>query len=515
MAASKETTSPDRESPAATPLDYRAFFESLPGLFLILRPDLTLVAANDAYLEATMTKRDEILGRNVFDVFPDNPDDPAAKGSQSVRASYARVLAQRTPDTMPLLKYDIARPDAEGGAFEERYWNLVNIPVLRNGEVVFIISQVRDVTESVRLSAEHEELARQNEQLAAIVETSFDAIVSTDLDGLVVSWNRGAENIFGYTAREKLGQQHSPFHDPERGAEELSRVRDAIEEDRSDHFETVRRRKDGREVDVAVTLSPVRGTAGKIIGVSEIVRDVTELHRIQKDLCRAKDAADTANRELESFSYSVAHDLRSPLRSLDGFSQALLEDYSSVLDDQGKDYLQRVRRGSQRMGQLIDDLLRLSRITRVGMQRRVVDLGQVAARIVGELRESEPSREVEVDVAGEMVVEGDPELLGVVLQNLIGNAWKFTSKEPAAKIEIGMSERDGRPACFVRDNGTGFDMAFADKLFGAFQRLHSEADFPGTGIGLATVRRIIHRHGGRVWAESEVGRGATFYFTLS
>jgi signal transduction histidine kinase len=221
------------------------------------------------------------------------------------------------------------------------------------------------------------------------------------------------------------------------------------------------------------------------------------------------------NKELEAFAYSVSHDLRAPLRTLDGFSQALLEDYADRLDADGRDYCVRLRAASQRMGQLIDDLLQLSRLTRAEMRREAVDLSAVARAIAAEMRQRDPERQVDVVVADDAVAKGDARLLRVVLENLVGNAWKFTSKHPQARIEFGVTRRDGEQVYYVRDDGAGFDMTYADKLFGAFQRLHSASEFGGTGIGLATVQRVVHRHGGRVWAEGAVGQGATFYFTLS
>ena len=222
-----------------------------------------------------------------------------------------------------------------------------------------------------------------------------------------------------------------------------------------------------------------------------------------------------ANQELEAFSYSVSHDLRAPLRSIDGFSQAVLEDYADKLDDQGKDYLNRVRTATQRMGHLIDDMLTLSRVTRAEMLRGTVDLSALAADVLAELQKSEPERKVDWHIESGLVAQGDAQLLRVALVNLLGNAWKFTGKTASAKIEFGaMRNADGMTEFFVRDNGAGYDMSYADKLFGAFQRLHLASDFPGTGIGLATVQRIVHRHGGRVWAEGAEGKGATFYFTL-
>jgi light-regulated signal transduction histidine kinase (bacteriophytochrome) len=223
----------------------------------------------------------------------------------------------------------------------------------------------------------------------------------------------------------------------------------------------------------------------------------------------------SANKELESFSYSVSHDLRAPLRSIDGFAQALAEDYEDRLDDTGRDYLGRIRRAAQRMGMLIDDLLSLSRVARLELTRTAVDLTAVVTDAAHRLREQDPDRIVEWRIQPGITAEGDARLLQVAIDNLIGNAWKFTTKHNPAVIEFGIATLEGgRRAFMVRDNGAGFDMAHATKLFGAFQRLHGVTEFPGTGVGLATVHRIVHRHGGRIWAESAVGAGATFYFTL-
>lgn len=225
---------------------------------------------------------------------------------------------------------------------------------------------------------------------------------------------------------------------------------------------------------------------------------------------------EAANRELEAFSYSVSHDLRAPLRAMDGFSRAVYEDYGPLLDERGKDYLQRVRAASQRMGHLIDDLLRLSRITRCDLRSQDMDLSTLARELIAELRQREPQRQVEVSIEPNIWVRADPDLMRVVLDNLLGNAWKFThhNQQHPAQITFGRLYEEGEIAYYVRDNGAGFDMAYAGKLFGAFQRLHTRDQFEGTGIGLATVQRVIHRHGGRVWAEAQVGQGAAFYFTL-
>ncbi len=220
------------------------------------------------------------------------------------------------------------------------------------------------------------------------------------------------------------------------------------------------------------------------------------------------------NAELEAFSYSVSHDLRAPLRSIDGFGRALEEQFADKLDEEGLDYLRRVRSAANRMRHLIDDLLSLSRVSRGELQRQAVDLSAIVWTIAAELRETQPERDVSFAIADGLVCSGDPRLLRVALTNLLGNAWKFTAKEPTARIEFGAIDDQGQQTFFIRDDGAGFDMESAHNLFRPFYRMHGPAEFEGTGIGLATVQRIVHRHGGRVWAEGTVDQGATFYFTL-
>jgi PAS domain S-box-containing protein len=231
----------------------------------------------------------------------------------------------------------------------------------------------------------------------------------------------------------------------------------------------------------------------------------------------------SANKELETFAYSVSHDLRTPLRGMDGFSKILLEDYSEALDERGKDYLERVQAAAERMGSLIDDLLSLSRVSRAKLRRMHVNMTTMAESIAQDLKQNAPDRHIVFEIRPGMEVQGDPQLIGIVLENLLGNAWKFTGNCDDAKIEMGILDAEetlemgyaDKSVYFIRDNGAGFDMKYVEKLFGAFQRLHSTAEFPGTGIGLATVQRIIRRHGGKIWAKGDVDKGATFYFTLA
>ena len=275
-------------------------------------------------------------------------------------------------------------------------------------------------------------------------------------------------------------------------------------------------------------------TSGAVVARRDRVWE-EQLEERNAALERAASALRTSNSELEAFAYSVSHDLRAPLRSIDGFSRIVLDRHAAQLSEQAQDYLRRVRAASQRMGQLIDELLTLSRVSRAELRTERLDLSALAASVVADLRDRQPERKVEVTVQEGLAARGDATLVRTVLENLIGNAWKFTAQRETARIEVGALDahdsHDGRRAVgaperrasnrlegqtvyYVRDNGAGFDMAFADKLFGAFQRLHTAAEFEGSGIGLATVLRVIRRHGGWVWAKAAPNQGATFYFTL-
>jgi PAS domain S-box-containing protein len=259
---------------------------------------------------------------------------------------------------------------------------------------------------------------------------------------------------------------------------------------------------------------PLPGDDGGLAYLMGISQDITDSKRTAEALRSAIEASEAANRELEAFSYSVAHDLRAPLRAIDGFSQALIEDCGDKLDDIGRGHVQRVRAATDRMAQLIDGLLALARLASAELRIEDVDLSAVAAAAVEELRRTNPGREVAVEIEARLGCRGDPRLMRVVLDNLLGNAFKFTAKRPRARIEFGAREESGERVYFVRDDGVGFDTQYASKLFSAFQRLHHARDFPGAGIGLATVQRVLRRHGGQIWAESQPDQGATFYFTV-
>jgi PAS domain S-box-containing protein len=362
-----------------------------------------------------------------------------------------------------------------------------------------------------------EALANEAIRRRILIEQSRDGIVVLDKDGKVYESNQQFAKMLGYSLEETLQLSvwdWEYLYPPEQTLEMIRSV-----DETGDHFETQHRRKDGTIYDVEIS------TNGAVFGGEKLIfcvcRDITGRKRAQErlnqtmlELEQSSNRLAATNRELETFSYSVSHDLRSPLRSIDGFSQALLEDYSDKLDEKGRDYLGRLRGASQKMGELIDGLLKLSRLTRAEMHEEPVDLSALAEEIAAELQETQPRHRVKFIIAKQLTARGDTQLLRVLLENLLGNAWKFTGKTPHARIEFGATRNNGRKTYFVKDNGVGFDMTYVDRLFGAFQRLHDSNEFPGTGIGLATVRRIINRHGGTIRAEGAPGKGATFYFTL-
>jgi PAS domain S-box-containing protein len=291
------------------------------------------------------------------------------------------------------------------------------------------------------------------------------------------------------------------------------------------HMNKRYRRPDGSYVWISMTIAPITVRDKSQPRHLCMIEDITDRRKAEEELRRHRDHLEemvkertknleAVNKELSAFSYSVAHDIRAPLRSIDGFSKALLEDCAESLNEESRSYLGRIRTSSQLMAQLLDDVLNLAHVSQADLTRRDVDLSKIARSIAAEIKEAEPSRDTEFVIEPDIVVNGDATLLSLVMKNLLDNAWKFTAKTMHAKIEFAREQKDGKRIYFVRDNGVGFDAAYVDKLFNPFQRLHSKTEFHGTGIGLSIVKRIIHRHGGYVWAEGSVGQGATFYFTV-
>jgi PAS domain S-box-containing protein len=403
-------------------------------------------------------------------------------------------------------------------------WHLSRALPMRNsdGEIVLWVGACTDIDDQKRAA---EALRQSEEQLRRVVQNMPVMMNAVDADGNIIIWNRECEEVTGYSANEIVRNSKAiELLYPDTAYRHQAMAAWAECGSNYCNCEWEINSKQGSVKTVSwFNISeqfPIPGWAAWGIGVDITERKRAELGirqinaQLEQRVVERTAQLEAANAELEAFSYSVSHDLRAPLRSIDGFSQALLEDYMDKLDAPGQNYLHRVRLATQRMGQLIDDLLNLSQVTRSEMHRESVDLSAIAQMIATELQEAEPERQVEFQIVAGLVANGDSRLLRIVLENLLGNAWKFTAKHSRARIEFGRCSHDGVYTYFVRDDGTGFDMAYIDKLFGAFQRLHGITEFQGTGIGLATVQRIIHRHSGRVWAEAAVEQGATFYFTL-
>jgi PAS domain S-box-containing protein len=364
------------------------------------------------------------------------------------------------------------------------------------------------------------------ERLAAVVESSGDAIMTKALDGTITAWNLGAEKVFGYSSEEAVGKPIAMLLPPERAEEEsgiLSRIRRG---ENVAHYDTVRVRKDGKNIDVSVSISLLRDHTGAIVGASKIARDITVRkaaerevqalnHNLEARVIERTAELKASNHELEAFSYSVSHDLRVPIRHIRGFAKILVERFCSSLPAEAQEHLHLIEQGASRMGQLVDELLKLARLGRQVLSVEVTGLSSLVKDVVSLLTPEIEGRQVEWKIGELPFVECDPTLTRQVFQNLISNALKYSRPRSPAVIEIGETEKEGEQAIFVKDNGVGFNMKYSDKLFGVFQRLHVAEEFEGTGIGLATVERIIKKHGGRVWVEAELDRGATFYFTLS
>ncbi|MCC6531266.1 MAG: PAS domain S-box protein [Burkholderiales bacterium] len=361
--------------------------------------------------------------------------------------------------------------------------------------------------------------------LASIVGQSEDAILTRDLDDVIVSWNPGAERLYGYSALEAIGRKARELQLRDMSEQEYRRVLARIRGGQPVRFETRCTTKDGQAVYVFGTAGPMYDDAGKQIGEVVVARDVTELRKARKALQQANNALEqrvaertaqleAAYREAEALSYSIAHDLRAPLRAISGYARILEDELAPILPDQAQRYLKRMGNNAVRLGALIDALLSLQRLSRQPLARTASRLNEAVEDALNWLRGEQPGRDIQIAVDELGAAEVDPALIRLAFANLLSNAIKFTRGRNPACVTVGTLQREGEQVYFVQDNGAGFDMRFADKLFGVFQRLHPEAEYEGSGIGLASVHRIVQRHGGRIWAEAEVDRGATFYFTL-
>ena len=464
----------------------------------------TITYVNDRFSAINLYSREEAIGRNY----------------RIVNSGYhPKEFFQKMYDTLGKGRvwHGEIRNRAKDGSI---FWvAATTVPLLDSGGKPRQYITIRtDITARKRL----EEV---REHLAAVVESSDDAIISKTLNGMVTAWNSGAERLFGYSSAESVGKPMDRLLPLERATEESDILARIARGERVDHFETVRVRKDGKRVDISATISPVKDSSGAIVGVAKIARDITQRKTSEVEILKLNDELEekvklrtaqleAANKELETFSYSVSHDLRAPLRHISGFSQLLVEEFGANLAPGARHYLDRIQAGTQNMGVLVDELLHLARVGRHALNRRTTNLKELVAEVITLLLPESEGRQVEWAISDLSTAQCDPVLVRQIFQNLLSNALKFTRPRAQAVIEVSCREEGGQPVFMVRDNGIGFNMKYVDKLFGVFQRLHRAEDFEGTGIGLATVQRIVHKHGGQVWAEGELDKGAAFYFTL-
>ena len=483
---------------------YRSLFDSSPlPMWVMDEESLRIIAVNQIALSRYGYTRQEFLRLHVTDL-----------QVRENRSEVLRDLRERDPSATRTFR---RRHVTKGG--EVLAVDVTARPFTLNGRAARMVL-INEVT--ARLAAERE-LQESEQRYRDLFEHSPIPMWVYDVATLrYLAVNQAAVQQYGYTGEEFSRMTITDLHLPEMVPGLLDRIR---MRDPQEVFaqQVQHRRKDGSRIEVDLRSGPVVFSGRNARQV--LAHDVTEMRNrtrlaeqlqgeLEQRVAERTAQLEAANSELEAFSYSVSHDLRAPLRSIEGFSNALLEDYAPKLDETGRDYLQRIRAASKRMSALIDALLELARVARSDISRTSVNLSAMAQEIAAELKQGAGERDVTFRINPGLECLGDANLLRVALENLLSNAWKFTSGKSVATITFDSMSDRGETVFFVRDTGAGFDMAYVDRLFAAFQRLHSAREFPGTGIGLATVRRIINRHGGRVWAESKEGEGATFFFTL-
>jgi PAS domain S-box-containing protein len=480
---------------------FRAIFDNaLDGIALAGIDDKRFVIANAAFFRMTGYHPEELPGLGISAIHP-AADLPHVVAQFERQARGELVLARDIP---------VLRKDGSVFLADINSW-----PVTVDGKA-YLLGVFRDVTERNRAED-------QLRKLFLAVEQSPESIVITDLEPRIEYVNAAFTRVSGYSREEVLGRNPRILQSGQTSAETHRGLWAALVAGDIWQGELINKRKNGEIYTEWASISPVRQPDGRITHYLAVKSDISEKKRMDAELERHRDhleelvnertaALERANRELESFSYSISHDLRTPLRAINGFARILIEDRRDSWNDEDRNHLDRIVHASNKMGQLIDDILEFSRISRAELEMAEVDMRGLAQACLHDLAADYPA--AQVDIGGLPAAMGDEAALRQVFANLIGNALKYSSRRDSPRIEIGAPEVEGETVYFVRDNGTGFSMEYAQRLFGVFQRMHTDAEFPGTGVGLAIVKNIVERHGGRVWAEAAKGEGATFYFTL-
>lgn len=487
--------------------------ESLAEGVVVYDAQCRILSANQAAQRILGLSANEIIGQTSIDprwrtIREDGTDWPGDL--------HASMQTLRTGEPQTGVIMGVHKPDGT------LTWLSINSRILPGLDA----SRTRGVVTSFTDVTRHKSAEARQRLAASVFDHAAEAIMITDRNNEIISVNRAFSEITGYSEQEVIGKNPRLRNFSMQDPSFYKNMWESIREKGRWSGEIWDRRRNGDAFCQYLSISTVRDENGEIANHCSMFTDITErknaesaLQRLNAELeqrvVERTQALEQANREMQSFSYSISHDLRAPLRAIDGFSKIVLAGSAGKFDQETIDNLGRIAAAAERMGWLIDDLLKLSQVSRTELRRQAVNLSQIAGEVAKNLAQVPPERQVEVLIAPDMMVDADQGLIQIVLENLIGNAWKFTSRTDGAKIEVGQQERDGEMICFVRDNGAGFDMRYAGKLFGAFQRLHTQREFEGTGIGLSIVQRIVVKHGGRTWAEAKSGAGATLYFTLA
>jgi PAS domain S-box-containing protein len=488
----------------ASDLNYRRLFETAKDGIMILDAETGRIGDVNPFLtELLGFSHNEMVGKTVWELSP----------FKAIELNQVMLLRLQKD---PYVRYEHMLLETRVG----RKISVEFVSTLYQAEEGGMIQcNLRDITE-------RKQVEEVRDRLAAIVDSSDDAIISKTRDGTISAWNRGAEKVFGYSAAEIVGKGILVLLPPECIDEESDILARSSRGESIDQLETVRIRKDGTRINVSMTISPIRDGNGAIVGTSRVARDITrrkahelEILSLNGDLedriAKRTEQLAAANHELEAFSYSVSHDLRAPLRHIAGFSRILVNRFGPVMAVEAREYLQLIEDAVHRMGLLVEGLLSLAKLGQQSLKLCGTELNAIVDDVISILEPECEGREVEWRIAKLPALDCDPILMAQVFQNLLGNALKYSRNKDHAVIEVDSIQQSGKPpVIFVRDNGAGFNRKYADSLFGVFQRFHTDSEFEGTGVGLATVHRIIQKHGGTIWAESEPDHGATFYLAL-
>lgn len=512
------------------PEQFLAFSRPLPEPLCLIDARGQFLAANPAAMKFLSMENETLVGQTLFALSADSKE----KVERTLQIwSRSRNL---TPGPLKIRTNSdqITICNCNGSLIQPKTIDSPALILLRMESRKQFSKSFRALNEKIALLQKEIIVRQQTEQALAKSKAEFeamfnsipDAVTFTNTERQIIMSNPALYEMFGYNERELIGNTTEMFYaDKAEFHEQGKRRYRTGPKPAAGAYEIKYRRKDGSTFWSETLGTQVKSSDGDTIGFIGLIRDITERKLTENEIIKHREHLEelvnertqelkTINKELEAFSYSVSHDLRAPLRGMDGFSKALLDDYSDILDENGKRYISRIRHNAQHMAKLIDDLLELSRISRSDIMRQTVNLSELAKISIDRLKELSPTRNIKVSIVENIKAKSDKTLISIALDNLLNNAWKYTSKTEHAIIEFGSNEVNGEAIYFVKDNGVGFDMQYYEKLFGAFQRLHAVNDFEGTGIGLATVQRIIHRHGGRIWAESEINKGTTLFFTL-